>query len=134
MHDQPASGLPPSIRVSNRDATRLDALLEAPQWRDHPAAAALMAELARADVIDDDAMPADVVGMHSRVECIDDGNGERHAITLVYPHEADADTGRVSILAPVGSALLGLSPGQSIDWTLPGGRTLKLRVLDVQPG
>ncbi|TDK21732.1 nucleoside diphosphate kinase regulator [Luteimonas aestuarii] len=134
MHDQPTSGLPPSLRISNRDATRLEALLDAPQWREHPAADALMAELSRAEIIDDDAMPTDVVGMHSRVECVDDASGERHSITPVYPHEADIDAGRVSILAPVASALLGLSPGQSIDWTLPGGRTLQLRVLDVSPG
>ena len=134
MHDQPASGLPPSLRISSRDAARLEALLEAPQWRDHPATGALAAELARAEIVSDDAMPPDVVGMHSRVDCIDDASGERHAIRLVYPHEADIDAGRVSILAPVASALLGLAPGQSIDWAVPGGRTLRLRVLDVTPG
>jgi regulator of nucleoside diphosphate kinase len=134
MHDRPTSGLPPSIIVSRRDADRLEALLDAPQWHDHPGADALATELARAEVVDDEAMPADVVGMGSRVECIDEASGERHAISLVYPHEADVDAGRISILAPVGSALLGLSPGQSIDWTLPGGRVLKLRVLGVERG
>jgi regulator of nucleoside diphosphate kinase len=127
------SGLPPSIVISSRDATRLEAILESPQWQNNPAAESLMAELARAEIVDDADLPADVVGMHSRVECVDEASGERHSLTLVYPHEADADAGRVSVLAPVGSALLGLSVGQSIDWDAPGGRRLRLRVTGVQP-
>jgi regulator of nucleoside diphosphate kinase len=126
------SGLPPSIVISSRDATRLEAILESPQWQNNPAAESLMAELARAEIVDDADLPADVVGMHSRVECVDEASGERHSLTLVYPHEADADAGRVSVLAPVGSALLGLSVGQSIDWDAPGGRRLRLRVTGVQ--
>lgn len=126
------SGLPPSIVISSRDATRLEAILESPQWQNNPAAESLMAELARAEIVDDADLPADVVGMHSRVECVDEASGERHSLTLVYPHEADADAGRVSVLAPVGSALLGLSVGQSIDWDAPGGRWLRLRVTGVQ--
>lgn len=126
-----ASGLPPSIVVSQHDMDRLDAMLESPQWRRHPAADALLAELARAEVRDAADMPAGVVGMHSRVECVDERSGERHELTLVFPQEADVDAGKVSILAPVGSALLGLSVGQSIDWTTPEGRSLRLRVTAV---
>jgi len=130
----PPSGLPPSIVVSRRDAARLEALLDAPQWQHDPAAEALLGELARADLVDDADMPAGVVGMHSRVECVDDNSGERHHLTLVFPHEADAGAGKISILAPVGSALLGLAVGQSIDWSTPQGRTLRLRVTDVHAG
>ena len=126
-----ASGLPPSIVVSQHDMDRLDAMLESPQWRRHAAADALLAELARAEVRDAADMPAGVVGMHSRVECVDERSGERHELTLVFPQEADVDAGKVSILAPVGSALLGLSIGQSIDWTTPEGRSLRLRVTAV---
>ena len=126
-----ASGLPPSIVVSQHDMDRLDAMLESPQWRRHPAADALLAELARAEVRDAADMPAGVVGMHSRVECVDERSGDRHELTLVFPQEADVDAGKVSILAPVGSALLGLSIGQSIDWTTPEGRSLRLRVTAV---
>lgn len=133
MTTQPSSGLPPSIIVSRRDAARLDALLEAPQWQHDATAEALLGELARAEIVDDGARPADVVGMHSRVECVDEASGDRHALTLVFPHEADASAGKVSVLAPVGSALLGLSVGQSIDWTTPTGRALRLRVTGVAP-
>ena len=126
-----ASGLPPSIVVSQHDMDRLDAMLESPQWRRHAAADALLAELARAEVRDAADMPAGVVSMHSRVECVDERSGDRHELTLVFPQEADVDAGKVSILAPVGSALLGLSIGQSIDWTTPEGRSLRLRVTAV---
>ena len=126
-----ASGLPPSIVVSQHDMDRLDAMLESPQWRRHAAADALLAELARAEVRDAADMPAGVVGMHSRVECVDERSGDRHELTLVFPQEADVDAGKVSILAPVGSALLGLSVGQTIDWTTPEGRSLRLRVTAV---
>lgn len=122
------SGLPQSITVSSRDLNRLEALLESPALSRHPAAIALSEELGRATVLPPEQMPADVVTMHSRVDCIDDVHGDQHSLTLVYPNEADSEKQRVSILAPVGSALLGLSLGQSIDWQAPQGRLLRLRV------
>jgi regulator of nucleoside diphosphate kinase len=132
------SGLPPSpqspappIIVSSRDFSRLENLLDSPALRRHPAALALMHELNRAQVRPPEQIPETVVTMHSRVECEEQLSGERHTLTLVYPHEADVGTGRISILAPVGSALLGLTQGQSIDWTAPDGRPLRLRVTSV---
>ena len=133
MTPQSSGGLPPPIVVSRRDAARLDALLDSPRWQNDATAEALMGELTRAEVVENDAMPADVVGMHSRVECVDENSGEKHTLTLVFPQEADAGAGRISIMAPVGCALLGLSVGQSIDWSTPQGRPLKLRVTDVHP-
>lgn len=131
MNNTHASGLPPPIVLSRRDAARLEALLDLPQWQHDATAEALLGEVTRAEVVDDAAMPAGVVGMHSKVVCVDDNSGDQHSLTLVFPHEADASAGRISILAPVGSALLGLSVGQSIDWTTPQGRSLRLRVTDV---
>lgn len=131
MELRPTSGLPPSIIVSDRDFNRLEHLLDSPVLRRLPAALALMEELNRAEVRTTEAMPADVVTMHSTVECIDESTGERHRLTLVYPHEADVERNRVSILAPVGSALLGLSVGQRIDWPHAGGRVLRLRVTGI---
>ncbi|QDI04508.1 nucleoside diphosphate kinase regulator [Xanthomonas cerealis pv. cerealis] len=132
MSSQPQSGLPPSLIVSSHDLARLEALLESPALKQHPAALALGEELGRATVVPPEQIPAGIVAMHSRVECEDEMHGERHQLTLVYPHEADAAQGRISVLAPVGSALLGLAVGQSIDWQAPGGRALRLRVLAVQ--
>jgi regulator of nucleoside diphosphate kinase len=89
-------------------------------------------ELARAEVVPPDKVPAGVVTMHSTVECEDEMTSDRHTLTLVYPNEANVGKGHVSILAPVGSALLGLSLGQSIDWAAPDGRKLRLRVINVR--
>ncbi len=123
-----ASGLPPSITVSSHDMDRLEAMLDGPTIAKTPAALALADELNRATVVAPEQMPEGVVMMHSRVECEDELHGDKHELTLVYPREADVDQGKVSILAPVGTALLGLAVGQSMDWDAPGGRKLRLRV------
>jgi len=125
----------PTLTLSSRDLDRLEQLLDSPAMATHPAAVALAAELGRANVVEPEDMPADVVTMNSRVTCVDDVGGETHRLTLVYPPDADVDRHRVSVLAPVGTALLGLSVGQSIDWNAPGGRSLRLRVtaIDYQP-
>ena len=138
MNNTRTSGLPPSLPplvISSRDMSRLEALLDTPVLRRHPAALALMDELNRADVRTPEDMPGNVVTMHSRVECEDELTSEHHRLTLVYPHEANVETGLVSVLAPVGSALLGLSVGQTIDWQASGNRSLRLRVtaIDYQP-
>jgi len=124
--------LPPPIILAQRDAARLEALLESPALRNTPVASVLLDELTRAEVVPDEQVPADVVRMNSVVECEDEHGGERHVLTLVYPQDADVSAGRVSVLAPVGSALLGLGVGQSIDWDAPGGRKLRLRVKAVR--
>jgi regulator of nucleoside diphosphate kinase len=91
-------------------------------------AAALEAELLRGDVRRPDQLPPDVVTMNSEVVCLDEGSGAERRISLVYPEAADASAGKVSILAPVGAALLGLCVGQRIHWPLPGGRSAHLTV------
>ncbi|MGE8217424.1 Regulator of nucleoside diphosphate kinase [compost metagenome] len=126
-----SSGLPPSIIVSSHDMDRLDAMLESPAVSQTPAAQALAKELNRATVVAPEQMPDGIVMMHSRVECEDELQNEKHVLTLVYPREADVEQGKVSILAPVGTALLGLAVGQTMDWDAPGGRKLRLRVTAV---
>jgi regulator of nucleoside diphosphate kinase len=121
----------PNLTVTTHDARRLEALLQGEAGRGAPMASLLEQELARATLVDPTQIPADVVTMHSRVECQDETSGERHEVELVYPHEADADLGRVSILAPVGTALLGLAVGDAIDWPMPGGRMTRVRVMAV---
>ena len=84
----------------------------------------------RATVVKPVDVPPDVVTMNSTIRFVDDSNGAEFEFTLVYPADAGKpDT--ISVLAPVGSALLGLSVGQSIAWQVPGGRELDLRVLAV---
>jgi regulator of nucleoside diphosphate kinase len=87
-------------------------------------------ELDRAQVMPRRDVERDVIIMDSELEYEDVATGQRRRLRLVYPHDADMDAGRVSVLAPLGCALLGLRVGQEIDWRMPGGpRTL--RVLSV---
>ncbi len=125
----------PSITITRLDLQRLQRLLD--NLEDFgpgvatPGAVALQAELDRADVVGHDEVPPGVVTMNSRVHCREESSGKDYHLTLVYPQDAGGD-GKVSILAPVGSALLGLSVGQHIDWTAPGGKLLKLTLLAVE--
>ncbi|MDD3650168.1 nucleoside diphosphate kinase regulator [Immundisolibacter sp.] len=121
----------PPIILSSHDVRRLERLLETagPQFRE--VVAALEDELVRAEVRAPEDMPPDTVTMNSRVLCVDETSGAEHVLQLVYPRDADPAQGKVSVLAPVGAALLGLSAGQAIDWPLPGGRSTRLRVLRV---
>ena len=74
-------------------------------------------------------LPADRVAMNSRVLYEERDGSERRTVTLVHPREADASEGRISVLSPVGRALLGRRPGSRVVATMPDGRALKLRIL-----
>ena len=116
------------------DVERIEALLEQPSFSALDTRA-LQEELARAELAEPAAIPDDVITMNStaRVRVDDPLQGaHEHEITLVYPRDADGSADRVSILAPVGSALLGLRVGDAIDWPLPGGRNARLQVLAVR--
>lgn len=89
---------------------------------------ALETELERADIVESTKVPPTVVTMNSKVEYVDEESGRANEITLVYPQHADMSQRKVSVLAPVGSALLGLSVDQSLPWPLPDGRTTRVRV------
>lgn len=120
----------PPIIITRVDLQRLERLLDSLEEYG-PGAEALEQELARAQVVGHDEVPAGVVTMNSRVHCREEASGKDYHLTLVYPQDAGGE-GRVSILAPVGSALLGLSVGQHIDWPAPGGKQLKLTLLAVE--
>ena len=121
-----------SIYVTQRDLERLQRLLETHgSRRDAEACTALEDELGHAVVVEPTKITPDVVTMNSRVRFEDLDTGEQLEMTLVYPKDADVNEGRVSVLAPVGSALLGLSVGQSIQWPLPGEKNRHLRVVSV---
>lgn len=119
---------PANLTMKNEDFQKISALLASapPQVQE-----LLQAELDRASVTADDALPGDVVAMHSTVVYKDRAMGTTSTVTLVYPHEADIAQNRISILAPVGAALIGLKVGQSITWPLPGGRSKEVEVLEV---
>jgi regulator of nucleoside diphosphate kinase len=118
----------PPIYLTQADMERLLELVDAyPGHRFEK----LEEELVRAQVVPREQIPADVVTMHSRVVFEDEGTGERREITLVYPGSADIAAGKVSVLTPVGTALLGLRVGQSMDLELPSGGKRRYRVAEV---
>lgn len=121
-----------SLFVTETDLNRLRRVID--QYgggRNAELAEHLEAELARAEVVDSRQVPPQVVTMNSVVVFEDEETGERREVTLVYPQDARSEEGRISILAPIGSALIGLSVGQTIQWPLPGGRTKRLRIVAV---
>jgi regulator of nucleoside diphosphate kinase len=119
----------PDIVISRSDFERLSKLL------DSASAAAvsdyLDAELSRARIVDAEDLDRGVVTMHSRVTFRDESTGETRTVSLVYPGEADIETGRISILTPIGAALLGLSEGQSILWQTRNGESRMLTVQEL---
>lgn len=118
----------PSILVAAEDRVPLLELLA--RAGDSPVAEQLEAELERAQVAPLAEVPSDVVVMNCELEYEEVATQQRRRVRLVYPRDADLDAGRVSILAPLGCALLGLRVGQEIDWRMPAGAR-RLRVLSV---
>lgn len=121
----------PKITISSLDAERLDKLLESLPNAAFPGKADLEAELARADIVEPTEMPPTVVSMNSTVRFKVESTNEEFTLTLVYPRDMDSSGGTISILAPVGSALLGLSQGDRIEWPKPGGDLLRVRIEEV---
>nr|WP_298170437.1 nucleoside diphosphate kinase regulator [uncultured Pseudomonas sp.] len=125
----------PPIIITRLDLQRLERLLDSLEDSGSgvatSGAVALQAELDRAEVVGHDQVPAGVVTMNSRVHCREESSGKDYHLKLVYPQDAGGE-GCVSILAPVGSALLGLSVGQHIDWKTPSGKILQLTLLAVE--
>jgi regulator of nucleoside diphosphate kinase len=121
------------IVFSTRDAEALARLL-ANHRRSHPFEAdgsdALADLMLDARFVPDEAMPDGYVGLHSRVTYAEERGTPLRAVVLVAPEDADAGMGRVSVLTPIGLALIGRRAGALTEAELPNGRTLKLRVLD----
>lgn len=121
----------PTITVTRTDSERLGRLAESYVVRNRAVAEELLIELERAKVVADSRVAADVVRMGSTLRFTSD-LGEDRSVTLVFPGEADIAEGRISILTPIGVALVGLAAGQSIDWTARDGRAHRLTVESVE--
>jgi regulator of nucleoside diphosphate kinase len=119
--------------LSARDAEVL-ALMLGERRRQHAleaaAADALADLLVEARLVPHERLPADRIAMDSKVEYREEPDGERRSVILVHPIEADAAVGRISVLSPVGLALLGRTPGSLVDVALPGGRVLTIQILE----
>lgn len=121
-----------SVLVGEREHARLLQLIS----RSSSALAdPLFDELDAATVVADAELPGDVVAMGTIVTFCDLELGHESTVTVVYPDESDPARGRVSVLAPVGAALIGLRVGERIEWPLPNGGVRRIRVTAVrQPG
>jgi regulator of nucleoside diphosphate kinase len=122
----------PHIIVGGTEELRLSALATAAELIGgaESGAQALLAEMGRAHVVADSEVPRNVVRMNSFVEFAIDGRDQR-PVRLVFPAEADISRGKVSILTPIGAALIGLMPGQAMMVEAPDGKMHQVRVLSV---
>ena len=121
----------PKIIISESDAERLETLLTSLPAKAFPGKAELEAELGRAEIVSPHEIPPTVVTMNSTVKFKVSSSDEEFCLTLVYPKDVDASGKTISILAPVGSAMLGLSQGDEIEWPSPGGGMLKVCIEEV---
>ncbi len=121
----------PNVVISSLDADRLESLLDSLPEQAFPGKAELEDELARADIVDPKDVPETVVSMNSTVRFRVESSSEEFNLTLVYPKDMDSSGEKISILAPVGSALLGLSRGDQIEWPKPGGGLLRVRIEEI---
>lgn len=126
-----------SIHVTGQDMQRLRSILSAPgaaSARDQAHLETLREELDRAVVVSVAETPPDIVTMRTQVRIRDLESGLQGDYTLVYPWEADVDSNQVSVLAPLGTALLGYREGDRIEWRMPGGvRRLRVEKILHQP-
>ncbi|KGJ70745.1 putative nucleoside diphosphate kinase regulator [Bradyrhizobium diazoefficiens SEMIA 5080] len=128
--DKPEIVLPP-VTVLEDEARRLSALASSSAVLFPRVAHFLAREIERASVVANNSELRGVVRMGSQVRYCDEKTGEVRDVVLVYPHEADITLKRVSVLTPVGAALIGLSVGQAIEFQTPGHNKRSLTVLGV---
>ena len=131
MINVPRTQLPP-IRIRQADSERLAQLAEAAAGTAPATAEFLADEIERATVVPDTAPLSGVVGMDSEVIFRDGATGLQKQVTLVYPKSADIEAGRISVLTPIGAALIGLSAGQAISFATPSGERRSLTVMEVR--
>lgn len=121
----------PKIVISSLDAQRLRTLLDSLDESNFIGIDELWEELNRADILEPEDMPSNVVTMNSTVRFREIHSKKEFSLTLVYPTTGEDSFSTLSILAPVGSALLGLKEGDTIEWPKPGGGQLSLEIIRV---
>lgn len=122
----------PGILVSDADQRRLTVLATSALDRVPEVAEELLNEMERAEVVPAGSVPPSTIRMDSTVVYRSDDGRERR-VTLVFPGQADIAEGKISILTPIGTALIGLSEGQSISWMTRDGQRRSMTVVSVEP-
>jgi regulator of nucleoside diphosphate kinase len=121
----------PEIIVSSHDLDRLEGLLATPAARNRADLNGLRAELDRAEIREPADMPGNVITMNSRFRIREQPSGRERELTLAWPGDRSHGEAGISVFTPAGSALLGLSAGQLIDWPTVEGREVHLEVIEV---
>jgi regulator of nucleoside diphosphate kinase len=121
----------PDIFVSTFDYDRLERLLQALPAGSRATLSGLQRELERAIVVEPESVPANVVTMNSVVTFTTAKASGSRSARLCFPKDADGSPDRLSVLTPVGTALLGLREGESINWAGPDGHLIEVRVQEV---
>lgn len=116
------------ILITERDYLRIRHILSTQNSDDFEN---LEIEIERAKIIEEQEIPTDLVRMNSTVRFMTLQDERVNTLTLVFPEEANFAEGKISILAPLGSALIGLRVGQEINWMFPDGKTKTIKILEV---
>ncbi|MGV3555499.1 MAG: nucleoside diphosphate kinase regulator [Croceibacterium sp.] len=130
MQTQIIEGRLPPIFLAEAEADILADLAVASRERSPQVAELLLQEIGRA-VTASSSVPSDVVTMMSHVDFVDEGSGELHSVQLVYPRDADTDEQRISVLTPIGAALIGMRCGEAIAWVDLRGIRRRLKIIAV---
>lgn len=125
------------IYITSFDKKRLDELIKvASRLGEHSKnhLDEIIAELSRAKIVEPEKIPADVVTMNSKIVLHDLDTADEDTYTVVFPAEANVDTGAISVLAPIGTAVLGYRVGQTVEWVVPSGkRRIRIERIEYQP-
>lgn len=121
----------PNITVSSIDLARLEKMIDMLDEKHGAEIDDLVAELDRAEIVAAEDMPDNIVTMNSTVRFRVTSSNKEFSLTLVYPQNHNGEVGQISVLAPVGSALLGLTEGDEIEWPKPGGGQLTVKIVAV---
>ena len=122
----------PAIHVLDTDYDKIATIALQAEHAQPTLVQSLFSELDRAEIHSQNDLPPRTVAMHSIVEFFDKGRGIHRTVELVYPHEADIEASRISIMTPVGIALIGVGAGDSIMWPDRDGRSRWLKIVDVR--
>jgi regulator of nucleoside diphosphate kinase len=124
---------PPRIFINEDLVDHLEKIAEGALRRSPDLADRLLSELARAQRVPAAKVPADVVTIGNRATFRDETTGKERSVTLSFPEDADISVGRISVMTPIGVALLGLREGARFDWETTTGETRQLTVISVTP-
>jgi regulator of nucleoside diphosphate kinase len=123
----------PKVIVNEDDLAHLEALAEGAMLRNPALADRLLEELSRARIVKANKMPANVVSIGSTVTYRDEVTGQNNTVQLVYPEHADIINQRISIMTPIGVAILGLAEGAAFYWDTRDNQRRTLTIIAVAP-